>query len=376
MMLFSFSILVIYTILIGSLCWGFHKLPKFKTKNHSEKTEFSIIIPFRNEAIHLPELLQSISKLNYTKNHFEILFINDSSEDNSEALVSDFIKSHEHFQIKLLQNNRVSNSPKKDAISLAISQSKFEWILTTDADCALPKTWLITFNSFIQQNKTCQFIVAPITYFTTSNFLNIFQWFDVMSLQGATLGGFGIKSPFLCNGANLGYKKEAFYNVNGFSENDTIASGDDIFLLEKISKKHPEGVQYLKSEDAVIYTHAQPTVSDLISQRKRWASKTKAYTNRFSQITGLLVLSMNALLLILFIFSSFEDFPTYVLISICLVKFTIDFILIYKSASFFNQKKPLKWYPLVAVLYPVFCTYVAISSLFTTYTWKDRVFEK
>ncbi|WP_299778104.1 glycosyltransferase [uncultured Formosa sp.] len=375
MIIFSVVILILYTGLIGSLYWGFSKIKSFKVETLSNFTSFTVIIPFRNEAKHLPELLQSISELHYAEHQFEILLINDGSEDISEAIVTDFIKTQPQLQITLLQNKRVSHSPKKDAITLAISKSKFDWIITTDADCLLPKTWLDTFNNFIQQYKTCQFLVAPITYVTTTKFLNIFQWFDVMSLQGATLGGFGINTPFLCNGANLAYTKDAFYNVNGFAENDTIASGDDIFLLEKINEKFPESVKYLKAPEAVIYTHAQPTLSDLISQRKRWASKTKAYKNTFSKITGLLVLSMNALLICLFILMCFGDFyPIYFTI-ICVVKFWIDFMLIYKSAVFFNQKKALKWYLIIAILYPIFCTYVAVSSLFTSYTWKDRVFK-
>ncbi|WP_159022616.1 glycosyltransferase [Formosa sp. L2A11] len=376
MIVFSVIILILYTGLIGRLFLGFTKVKSFKAEKTSKHTGFSIVIPFRNEAEHLPELLQSISELNYTENQFEILLVNDGSEDASEVIVTHFIKNQPQLQITLLQNKRVSNSPKKDAIGLAISKSKFNWILTTDADCVLPKTWLATFNSFIDKYKTCQFIVAPITYFTTTKFLNIFQWFDVMSLQGATLGGFGIKKPFLCNGANLGYTKEAFYNVNGFAENDTIASGDDIFLLEKISTKYPESIRYLKSTEAVIYTHAQPTLPDLISQRIRWASKTKAYKNNFSKITGLLVLSMNALLICVFIFMCFSDFPLHYFVNICAIKIIIDYLLIYKSASFFNQKSGLKWYGIVAVLYPVFCTYVAVASLFSSYTWKDRRFSK
>ncbi|CDF80862.1 glycosyltransferase (GT2) [Formosa agariphila KMM 3901] len=376
MIIFSLITLTLYTFLIGSLYWGFTKVKTFKPHTHSNETSFSIVIPFRNEAKHLPELLQSISELDYSKNHFEIILINDGSEDISESIVNHFTQTHRELQITLLQNKRHSNSPKKDAISLAISHAQFSWILTTDADCVLPKTWLNTFNAFIQGHPDCQLIVAPVTYFTTSKFLTIFQWFDVMSLQGATVGGFGINTPFLCNGANLGYTKQGFYKVNGFAENDSIASGDDIFLLEKISKAQPESVKYLKSIDAVIYTHAQPTLGDLISQRKRWASKTKAYKNTFSQITGLLVLSMNALWICLFIFMCFEDFSPIYFTIICLVKFHIDFMLIYKSAVFFNQKKHLKWYPVVAILYPIFCSYVAVASLFTSYTWKDRQFAK
>ncbi|WP_434037492.1 glycosyltransferase family 2 protein [Formosa sp. 4Alg 33] len=376
MIIFSLITLTLYTFLIGSLYWGFTKVKTFKPHTRSNETSFSIVIPFRNEAKHLPELLHSISELDYSKNHFEILLINDGSEDISESIINHFTQTHRELQITLLQNKRHSNSPKKDAISLAISHAKCNWILTTDADCVLPKTWLNTFNAFIQGHPDCQLIVAPVTYFTTSKFLNIFQWFDVMSLQGATIGGFGIHQPFLCNGANLGYKKQAFYDVNGFAENDAIASGDDIFLLEKISKKYPESIQYLKSTDAVIYTHAQPTLKDLISQRKRWASKTKAYTNKFSQITGLLVLSTNALLICLFICMSFGDFsPTY-FTGLCAVKFAVDFMLIYKSAVFFNQEKGLKWYIIIAILYPIFCSYVAVVSLFTSYAWKDRTFTK
>ena len=375
MIIFSFIILILYTGLIGSLCYGFTRVKPFKAEVTSSFTGFTIIIPFRNEAEHLPELLHSISKLNYPKNRFEILLINDGSEDLSETIVTEFINTQPELHVSLLQNKRVSQSPKKDAISLAISKSKYNWIITTDADCVLPKTWLNTYNSFIQQHKSCLFIVAPITYLTTPKFLNIFQWFDVMSLQGATLGGFGINIPFLCNGANLAYTKEAFYNVNGFAENDTIASGDDIFLLEKISHQFPESVRYLKSKEAVIYTHAQPTISDLISQRIRWASKTKAYKNNFSKITGLLVLSMNALLVCLFIFMCFGSMSLGHYCCILFIKWSIDYVLIYQSAAFFNQKKELKWYALVAIVYPIFCTYVAVASFFTSYTWKDRVFK-
>ena len=65
-----------------------------------------------------------------------------------------------------------------------------------------------------------------------------------MSLQGSTVGGFGIGHPFLCNGANLAYKKHHFIQLNGFKGNDTIASGDDIFLFEKFIHAFPRQVHF------------------------------------------------------------------------------------------------------------------------------------
>jgi hypothetical protein len=62
--------------------------------------------------------------------------------------------------------------------------------------------------------------------------LHHFQQLDIASLQGATIGSFGINKGFMCNGANFVYQI-LFQELNGFHGNDTIASGDDVFLLQK-----------------------------------------------------------------------------------------------------------------------------------------------
>jgi biofilm PGA synthesis N-glycosyltransferase PgaC len=54
----------------------------------------------------------------------------------------------------------------------------------------------------------------------------------------------------------------------------------------------------------------------------------------------------------------------------------VDFLLIYKTASFFNQRTVLASYLVAFILYPFFSVYIAISSLFKGYTWKDRSFKK
>ena len=111
--------------------------------------------------------------------------------------------------------------------------------------------------------------------YSTKNFLNYFQRLDFLSLQAATLGGFGQRHPFLCNGANLCYKKETFFNVNAFAGNHHIASGDDIFLLEKMIE-NKKNIQYIASAEAMVFTHATKSWKALFLQRLRWASKTTA----------------------------------------------------------------------------------------------------
>ena len=75
-------------------------------------------------------------------------------------------------------------------------------------------------------------IAGAVTYDCNSSFLHQFQQLDMASLQGATIGSFGIDQGFMCNGANLAYTKSLFTALDGFTGNDKIASGDDVFLGE------------------------------------------------------------------------------------------------------------------------------------------------
>jgi len=374
MVLISIIITIIYLFLIGSFVFGFDKVLVFRLKSIEAKTKFSVIVPFRNEAENLPDLLNSMASLEYPNYLYEIIFVDDDSTDDSVNIIKNLRNSTE-TTISIIKNESTSNSPKKDAITTAIKNSKYDWIITTDADCILPKYWLDSFDEFIQTTKS-KCVVGPVTYTNKSNFLNRFQLLDVLSLQGATIGSFGIKKPFLCNGANFAYKKALFEALNGFNGNNNIASGDDIFLLEKAIKTHPEKVQYLKCEQAIVTTQPQSTWSALKEQRIRWSAKTIAYNNWFGKLTGLVVLLMNALIIILLTLTLINEFSFKSFIYILIIKFSIDFYLIYKSAIFFNQKDVLKTFIFGFIIYPFFSIYIAFLSLFKGYKWKGRHFKK
>ncbi|RLD25869.1 MAG: glycosyltransferase, partial [Bacteroidetes bacterium] len=342
-------------------------------------SSFSIIIPFRNEAGNLSELLQSLSNLHYPKHLFEILFVNDASEDNSVEIINAFFNEKPIDcalnNIRIINNIRNSNSPKKDAITTAINIAQYEWIITTDADCNVPIMWLKTLDAFIQTNNP-KMIVAPVTYSNNKTFFQDFQLLDFLSLQSATIAGFGIKKPFLCNGANLAYKKGLFNIVNGFEGNTNIASGDDIFLMEKSLQKYPKKILYLKSKHALVITKPQPSVKDLIQQRLRWAAKTSAYNNVFGKFVGLTVLFMNALIIVLALLSIIGALRFELLVLFFALKFFLDVILINKSARFFNQPLNFISYVMSSLLYPFFSVFIAVYSVFFGFKWKDRGFKK
>ncbi|WP_027880917.1 glycosyltransferase family 2 protein [Mesoflavibacter zeaxanthinifaciens] len=374
MLVITVVILLLYLFLIGKFAFAIDKVTVFKLNDSPAKTKFTVIVPFRNEAENLPALLNSIAELNYQASLFEIILVNDDSEDPSKDIVTKFI-STSTLDIKLIENERQSNSPKKDAISSAIKISNYDWIITTDADCVLPKYWLDSFDAFIQQNDA-KMVVGPVTYHQVNGFLKHFQLLDFLSLTGSTIAGFGIGKPFLCNGANLAYKASFFNSMNGFEGNDTIASGDDIFLMEKALKTDENFVRYLKSTHAIVQTIPQPDFKSLLSQRIRWANKASNYNNNFAKLVGLMVLLANSVIVIGFVLMVLGLFHFKTFTYLFLLKLLIDFLLIYKTSVFFSKEQALKYYLPSSLLYPLFSVYVAVVGSFSSYKWKDRRFKK
>jgi len=359
-----------YVLLIMSFIYGFLML-KNDTAQQDDATAFSIVIPFRNEADHLPDLLLSIEAISYNPNLFEIIFVDDASTDASVQIIQAFLAINTHLNISILDNVRNSNSPKKDAISTAISFAQHEWIVTTDADCIVPQKWLQCFNTYILQHQP-NMIVAPVTLVGNTSFLHQFQSIDFLSMQGATMGGFGLQQPFMANGANLGYKKKVFLQLNGFSNNDNIASGDDVFLLEDFIAHDKKAVHFLKNTDALVQTYVLDSWKALINQRKRWAAKAPKFNNNFTIAVGVLVFFANLLTAIAIVLVPFYGVLGYVL----MVKIFIDSVLIFKTAAFYQQPICVRQYLKIVLFYPFFTIYIAFTSLLIPFTWKERVFKQ
>ena len=363
-------IIGLYFILISLFIIGFDKVNLSK-ESPIPQTHFSVIIPFRNEANNIPHLLYSIAGLAYQKNFFEIILVDDDSSDDSVKLINEFAAKNSDLDIQLLKNIRSSNSPKKDAISIAIPKAKYDWIISTDADCILPPLWLASFNTSIIVNKP-NMVVAPVSFKSNSPFLSQFQLIDFLSMQGSTIGGFGIQQPFMANGANLAYRKDLFLKLNGFEDNNFIASGDDVFLLENFVAHDKSKVLFLKNIEALVKTFPTKTWAELIQQRKRWAAKATHFKNPFAKGIGIVVFLANCTVIFSFVLSCFDLKFLWLLFP----KVLIDTILIYKTAYLYQEQlKPISYLKTV-VFYSFFTGFIAVTSMFGSFNWKGRDFKK
>jgi biofilm PGA synthesis N-glycosyltransferase PgaC len=375
MMYFFVIIGLLYTVLLLKLIFSFDKAPNFETHLTAENSPvpFSVLIPFRNEAENLESLVTSINQLNYIYSNFEVIFINDDSNDDSVKIIKKHISSAIDFSV--IENVCVTNSGKKDAISLGISKAKFDWIITTDADCILPKESLSQYSNFAM-NQDITMICGPVLIESDGSFLEMYQQIDGLSLQAVTISSFGFGNPLLCNGANIAYKKAAFKAVNGFTGNDHIASGDDVFLLQKMKDKFPNGVHFLKSWGAIVRTKPVQSWKKLINQRVRWASKTSELKELAAKAMGWIVFLTNLSLLVGAVFSFYETQNFLYFLIFLSIKLVLDFWLLSKSLLFFKLKANLVYIVLCSFLYPFITTIVVLKSINGSYIWKGRSLKK
>lgn len=364
--------LLVYVVTILQLIVGFDRIKTYHPTENPPKTFFAIVVPFRNESKNLPALLNSIKNLNYPIDLFEIILVDDFSEDDSVRTIYNWRMENGTFQTTLLENIRLSNSPKKDAISRAIPIIKNEWVVTTDADCVVPENWLSTLDQYIQ-NHEVSMLVGSVSYDCNKSFLHHFQQLDLSSLQGTTIGSFGMQLPFMCNGANFCYTKSLFQELNGFVGNNKLASGDDVFLLQKAVQKYPERVHYLKAKTNIVATQPMQSWSDLLQQRARWASKTSAYESVFGKDLAVIVFIGNLTLIVALFLALASHLPWLHFGILFALKFVVDTVLLYKTNRFLKKKR-MRYLLMSSVLYPFFCVTVALYSWFGNYHWKGRTF--
>jgi cellulose synthase/poly-beta-1,6-N-acetylglucosamine synthase-like glycosyltransferase len=359
-----------YLLTIGQLIWGAKQLKPFESNDKTPSTFFSIIIPFRDEAQNLPRLLESFKNLNYPHELFELIFVDDFSTDESVKLLYQWRTANGTLQTTLLENIQLSHSPKKDAITRAIPIVQQQWIITTDADCSVPSTWLSTHNSYLQSHSA-NMVVGSVNYESTSTFLDQFQLLDLLSLQGATQGSFGMGLGFLCNGANLAYTKSHFQELQGFAGNNSLASGDDVFLLQKSMAFDASKVHYLKSKSHLVYTKPEQSWKQVLIQRTRWASKTGNYSSVFGKDLAVWVLLGNMSWIVLLALCVIQAEWRIAFAWATGLKFTLDWLLI-REAQKNTAVKRLRYVFFSSLLYPFYCVFVALHAIPGSYTWKGR----
>ena len=360
--------LLLYGLLIFFYFHQWNKLPVYQPGVSTPSVFVSVIIAARNEEIALPFLIEDLKNQTYPQELFEIIIVNDHSTDNTETLAKDF--DGEHWQM-IFPNADAAGSSKKMAIATGIQKAKGELIVITDADCRVNKKWMETMTNFYQE-KEAAFIAAPVKFTHDHSLLEVFQVLDFITLQGITAASVSSNKHTMCNGANLAYTKQAFAEVNGFAGIDKVATGDDMLLMHKIWKAHPDKVHYLKSKDAIVETEPMKTWKDFLMQRKRWASKTLVYDDVRIIFVLAFVLLFNTLFFVLLVAAFFNPVYWIHFFTFLFSKTIIEWPFVSSVAEFYNEQKLMRHFFFIQPLHIFYTVFVGIFSQFGKYEWKGR----
>lgn len=361
---------ILYAVLLMAYRFWYSKLSVFKpADNVAPTTKFSIVIPARNEAANIKACVESILAQDYPKEAFEIIVMDDFSEDDTAFIVEAL--HHQHSNVHLFKladyfKPHELTAFKKKAIEKAVSHAKGDWIITTDADCIVPTKWLSLYNAYILKEQPV-FVAAPVMFIKTKGILNQFQILDFLALQGITAASVGAGKHSMSNGANLAFEKAAFIAVGGYQGVDHIASGDDMFLMHKMKETLVKPIGYLFHPDAIVLTDAMPTWKQFIMQRIRWSSKARYYDDRSIFWVLLLVYLFNLSFLLMCLLGNFKS-----LIIALAFKTFFELFFLDPVAQFFHKKEELRYFPLYQPIHIVYNIVAGLFGQIKTYTWKGR----
>ncbi len=368
--IFLVTMTVVYVVLVFYMLRGWMQIPYFKPQQTTVHTPISVLIAARNEEDNIARTLNCIVNQDFPKELLQIIVVDDHSTDNTAAIVA----SYASRGVTLLQLNEGDklNSYKKLAISRAIAQASGEIIVTTDADCRMGTNWLRTVVSYFEETGAYM-VSSPVAYSEEKSYFERLQTLEFLYLIGLGAAGIGNKNPTTCNGANLAYRRDLFYEMGGFNGIDNLASGDDELFLHKVAEKYAEKIGFCKSKDAIVYTDAKATLSGFISQRRRWASKSTKYRDKRVVWLGVSIWLFN-LSLIAGLMQFIIDLPNVnVLFLVAFVmKVLAELAFIYPLCGLVNR------HPLLVNLFPlsfihaVYLVYIGVAGNVGKYDWKGR----
>ncbi|MBI4530929.1 MAG: glycosyltransferase [Candidatus Latescibacteria bacterium] len=401
--------------------------PTFKRGDSDQQPDVSVVLAARNEERCIADCLTDLTHQTYPPDRYEIIIVNDGSNDRTAEIVG--ACAREHGNVRLLQAPDPVDrglSPKKNALDTGIREARGEIILTTDADCRIPPTWIDGIVRCFQPDVGVVIGFSQIgSPHEKSSLLERLQALDFLALMSAAAGSANVGIPLAASGQNFAYRRRVFEEVGGFTRIGRRVSGDDVLFLQVVRRQTTWRVAFAGSKETFTTTTGQKTVRGFIEQRKRWASNGiyQYQLNKpfFTYIVAVFV--MNLLLLTVvpytlidwglstshfpssnfgFRISDFGYSPPQSSITIpqpihfqrsllsslfsiqrwvtpiwCLVlKIGVDLAVILRGAILFERRDLLRVFPLWTILQIPYIVVVGITGTIGQFMWKGRRYDQ
>lgn len=343
-----------YVLVFGKFAFA---TPK---KNNPKRIPVSVIVCAKNEAENVAKFIPILAAQNYPD--FEIILIDDASSDTTLDIFEEFEKQYSNIRLVKVANNEAFWGNKKFALTLGIKAARKEYLLFTDADCyPTSENWIAEMTSNFTLQKTIILGYGAYERIPKS-FLNKIIRFETLMTAVQYFSWAKIGMPYMGVGRNMAYKKEEFFNVNGFIDHMKIRSGDDDLFINQAATKKNTTICF--TPESFTYSKPKTSFKDWFTQKRRHVSTADFY-KPFDKIQlGAFYISQLLFILLPIVLLTFLH-QWIIVLSIIGFRYLFAWIVLGFSAGKLKEKDTIYWFPIIEIILIFTQLNVFITNIFS-----------
>jgi cellulose synthase/poly-beta-1,6-N-acetylglucosamine synthase-like glycosyltransferase len=245
---------------------------RLKSERTRKRQAVSVIICARNEAEQLRKFLPAILRQDYPS--YEVVVVNDGSEDESEEILAAFAAEHPHLRFTNLPDRGPRPGGKKLALTLGLKSAANDLVLLTDADCyPASDNWLKYMVSHLKDEK--EIVLGYGAYERRKGLLNALIRYDTV-FTAMQYFSFALKGKaYMGVGRNLAYRKALFFKGEGFSSHYHVATGDDDLFINQHATGRNTAIEIEKESHTI--SMPKTSFAAWVRQKRRHLGAGKHY---------------------------------------------------------------------------------------------------
>lgn len=332
----------------------------------------SIVVAARNEAENIPSCLPALLAQDYPTDRYEVILVDDHSEDDTRALAESYTAGAPHLRVLSLADlGDAGATGKQHALDLGIRQSRGEIIASTDADCVPPPTWLRALTSCFKPDTgvVVGFSVLDARKDRGGLFVKL-QSLELLGIFAAFAGGLAWRLAMGCTGNNLAYRRAAYEELGGFMKMGFTVAEDNMFV-QWVDRHTEWQIEVAHAAESLVWTRPMPTYPAFLEQRLRWSSN--SLENRFSVVWfSVVAYGVNLLVpaLVLLALAGFGSLPWAA--GLVALKLLPEWVMMARGLSLFGRRDLLAYLPLLAPFHTSYVLLVGLAGLTGRSSWKGR----
>lgn len=374
----DWAILVLTTVYAAALLWLRRGVAQAEKEARDAETledlpTVSVIVPAHNEAQNIGSCLAALIRQDYPAELLEIVVVDDRSDDGTGDIVQRLAEEYPYVRLVRVEHTPPGFAPKKFAIHQGIQSARGEIILTTDADCRPPRTWVRSMVSYFDRATGAVVGFSPLVLGPSNPLLRALYRLDSLALASLAAGSVGIHYPLTCSGRNFAYRRQVYVELGGFGKFAAVGSGDDDLLLGRIRDETAWKIRYAFAKQSHVPARPVSSAKALWNQRTRHASKALLYAWPIRAIAAW-VYAVNLGFLALVVRAVVAD-SAGVFAAAWLLKWLPEFLLLHRTARALQFPSPLWMVPVVSVVHAAYVLVFGFLGQVRSFEWKGRSYQ-